>query len=77
MQDLNSNSFEYHSNGFELGLGFRSARKNVEIKEKSLDRWEKNLAKLESPNLKQERKGFNMHVCCGKFQTNRIFYIAP
>ena len=21
MQDLNSNSFEYHSNGFELGLG--------------------------------------------------------
>ena len=30
LQDKNSNSFEFNSNGFELGLGFRSVQ-NVEV----------------------------------------------
>ena len=30
MQDLNSNSFEFNSNGFELGLGKRRVQ-NVQI----------------------------------------------
>ena len=31
MKDLNSNSFEFNSNGFELGLGFLGVSKMLRI----------------------------------------------
>ena len=31
----------------------------------------------ESKHEEEKAKGFNMHVCCRKFQTNGIFIIAP
>ena len=53
-------------------LGFRSAQ-NVENLERASIDGKIIIGKVTEPKLEEGKaKGFNMHVCCGKFQINGI-----
>ena len=52
--------------------------KNVENLERASIDGKRIIGKVRVSKLKEGKsKGFNMHVCCGKFQINGIFIIDP
>ena len=76
MQDLNSNSFEFNSNGFELGLDKRKVQ-NVRIFGGAPENDKRIIGKVWRPNLKQKRDEIILQVCFGDFRNKEIFNIAP
>ena len=76
MKDLISNSFEFNSNGFELGLDKRKVQ-NVQIFDGAPENDERNYGQGWRPNLKQKRDEIILQVCYGAFRNKEIFNIAP
>ena len=63
MKDVNSNSFEFNSNGFELGLDKKEGPKMFGFLMELRKMAKELLARLESQNMKKKKaKGFNMQV---------------
>ena len=62
LEDLNSNSFEFNSNGFELGLDKRKVQ-NVRIFDGAPENGKRIIGKVRESKLEEEKaKGFNMQV---------------
>ena len=61
--DKNSNSFEFNSNGFELGRGFFRSIQNVENFGRASENGKRIIGKVRESKLEEEKaKGFNMQV---------------
>ena len=72
MQEFNSKSFEFNSNGLNKDEVFEVS-KNVEIFGGAPKGEERIIVKVrESKHEEEKATGFNMHVCCDKFQINGI-----
>ena len=60
LKDLNSNTFEFNSNGFELGLDKRKVQ-NVRIFDGAPENGKRIIGKVRESKLEEEKaKGFNM-----------------
>ena len=76
MQDLNSNSFEFNSNGFALGLDKRKVQKCSDFWWSS-GKWQKNYWQGWRPRIAITMAWDILQVCFGDFRNNEIFNIAP
>ena len=76
LQELNSNSFEYNSNGFELGLGSVWPKMFgflVELR----NMMKEYMAMLETKNYDNKGIGIFCKCVCGESKRMEYFYLAP